>query len=160
MSDPKKEIKDAYEALKDQYSLPAFDELDREFEISSIDHSEFILREIRRKMDDKTESFIKILNVILQPETTISELQECKQFSDEEKEKMFGLYKRLMLIHNTAALAGIECDDRKDAEFISSTFREWQGIKKQMITIAEKIKDAWKDDADISDIKDEIGYLG
>lgn len=154
------DIKKAYNELKKKHALPDFNEINDEFEISTIEHEDFLLREIRKKIDEKTEIFLKILNSVLQPETNITELHECKEFSEKEKERIFELYKRLMLMHNSGMMAYISCDDKDDASLISESFREWPQVKKQMLEITMKMRDAWKKGTDISDLKDEVGYLG
>lgn len=151
------EIKKAYEGLKKKHSLPGFEELDNEFEISALEKEDFLLRETRRKIEEKLELFIKLLTVVIQPEANIAELRECRGFSNAEKEQAVELYKKVMKMHNSALLAGINCNDKDDASFISETFKEWPQIKKQMLWLVGKMKSAWENDIDI---KEELGYLG
>lgn len=150
-------IKEKYNELKKKYTLPDFNELNNEFEISAIENKEFLLREIRRKIDERAEAFLKILSTVLQPETNIAEIHECREFSDEEKERVYKLYKKLMLMHDSSLLAGLSCKDDENAKFISEALREWQPVKKQMTEIVKKMRDTWKKE---TDIKEELGYLG
>ena len=43
-------IKDTYEKLKKKYSLPAYDEVNNELEISTLESEDFLLRQIRKKI--------------------------------------------------------------------------------------------------------------
>ena len=157
LEDKMSEVQKKYDELKKKHALPNFSDINNEFEVSSIENEDFLLREIRRKIDERIEVFVKILNTILQPETNVAELHECRDFTDLEKEDIFELYKMLMQIHDSALIAGISCDEKEDARFISETFKGWQPIKKQIIEIIKKMKDSWKKDFTISE---ELGYLG
>lgn len=151
------EIQKTYDALKKKHALPSFNDINNEFEISSTENKDFLLREIRRKMDERIEFFVKILNSILQPDTNISELHECRDFSDSDKRDIFSLYKEIIVMHDSAVIAGIICDESQDAKFISETFKSWPAIKKKMVEIVKRMKDSWKTDVNISE---ELGYLG
>ena len=150
-------VKERFNELKKKHALPDFDGLNNEFEVSGIENKDFLLREIRRKMDERVEAFLKMLNTVLQPETNIAELHECREFSEKDKEDIYRLFKRLMLMHDSSLLAGISCSEEEDARFISDTFKEWSKIKGQMKDILSKMRDAWKND---TNIKEELGYLG
>ncbi|MCX6706673.1 MAG: hypothetical protein NT001_00855, partial [Candidatus Woesearchaeota archaeon] len=93
----------------------------------------------------------------LQPDTTISDLYECKVFTDDDKKSMFETYKKLMIMHNSALIAEIESDDRKTAEFISDSVKKWPSIKKEVLSVVRKMKESWTKDIEISE---DIGYLG
>ena len=54
-------VKETYQKLSKKYQLPPFAEIDTAFEISTIEYEEFLLREVRRKMVEKLDSFIKVL---------------------------------------------------------------------------------------------------
>lgn len=150
-------IKKTYGSLKKKYNLPGFDELDRDFEIAGIEEETFLLREIRKKIAEKLEFFSKILEGTLQPETTLTQLYEAKFFSEEEKEKMFKLYKAIMMLHRQALLLSIENDEKHDAEFVNSFFGQWPRIKGQLATFFKKMEKGWKKE---TDVKEDLGYLG
>lgn len=151
------EIQKKYDELKKKYALPSFNDINNEFEISTIENNDFLLREIRKKIDERIEVFLKILNTLLQPETNICELHECRDFSEKDKDDAFLLYKELMLMHDSALIAGIICDEKEDAKFISEAFKGWQPVKKKILAVMNKMKDSWKKDVTISE---ELGYLG
>ena len=52
-------IEKEYKSLK--FNLPPFKDMDDEFEISSIDKKIFLLRSLRRKMNDKILFFFMII---------------------------------------------------------------------------------------------------
>ncbi|MBW2966112.1 hypothetical protein KY342_03340 [Candidatus Woesearchaeota archaeon] len=150
-------IKEEYNKLKEKYNLPEFSDVDNEFEISIIEHEEFLLREIRRKITEKMEDYIKVLERILQPETVLSEMYECKIFTDEEKDVFFKLFRRLMFFDRLSVETSIDENDKKSAEFINDFWKDWGNIKKELSDFIKKLKEGWLKE---TKIKEELGYLG
>jgi hypothetical protein len=150
-------IKEKYDQLKKKCSLPDFDSLDNDFEISLIDHDQFLLREIRRKMLEKLEFFIEFLEEILQPETTISNLHECRVFEEKEKEKIFEMFKAMMILHRQSLLLSVESSEKDEAAFISNFSKEWSSMKPELKRIIVELSACWKQDTELNE---ELGYLG
>ena len=153
-----KDIPKRYEELKKRYKLPEFNSVDTEFEASTIENDTFLLREIRRKIVDKIETFCKLIEDLIQPESTsLSAMHEVKVFEDDEKEKIYALFKKLMKFHRTGFLLAINNNDKEEAQFISEVMVEWKTIKIEITKIVEKLKDSWGKDLDIKEV---LGYLG
>ena len=152
-----KSIRDMYDKEKKKFNLPDYDNLDFEFEISNIEEGYFIIREIRRKISDKLETFIKLLEDVLQPETTVANLHECNFFDEEEKEKIFKLYSKLMRLNRKSLCLGLNPDDKEEAEFISNVFSEWESIKKDVTHVLTKMKESWEKEAEA---KENPQYFG
>ncbi len=153
----KEGLKKQYDGLKGRYKLPDYNLLNNEFELDSIDETSFILRAVRRKIEDRLDHFAKLLDAILQPETIISDLHEVREFDDDEKEELFETYKKIMKLRREGNLAEIKCSDIEDAKFIKDAWNEFNPIKTQMIKITEKLIESWKRE---TNIKEEAGYLG
>ncbi|MBI4149800.1 hypothetical protein HY488_00190 [Candidatus Woesearchaeota archaeon] len=146
-----------YLELQKKYALPSFEELHRSFELSSIDAAGNILREICKKMDSKFDEIINLLQGILQPETTIRDLHECRVFTEKNKTQAFSLYRKLMALRREASLLSLDSEEKKEAAYINASFVEWQGMKQQLQDIVIKIRDSWKKEISV---KEELGYLG
>ncbi|MBD3354707.1 hypothetical protein GF361_01835 [Candidatus Woesearchaeota archaeon] len=147
-----------YEKLKKKYRLPSFDDINNEFEISSIDNDDFLLREIRRKISEKIEAYTKFLEEqALQPSTDVANMYEFKVFDDEERREIFNIYKRLMFFSRFSIEAGLYENDEKTAEFIKSVLDEWKEIKKKIMKFIVKVKKSWMEE---KDIKEDLGYMG
>ena len=140
-----------------KYKLPSFNEVNEEFEISDIDKDDFLLREIRRKIAEKLEIYMKFLEEILQPETTLSNMYESKIFNDAEREEIFKIYKKLMFLNRLSIETSVNEDDKKSSEYINIIFKEWNEIKSQFSKFVTKAKESWLKDIDI---KEELRYLG
>ena len=65
------ELIKAYDSYKKKLKLPDFNELDVEFEISSIEEEGFVLRKIRRKIVDKVIEFSDVLNRIVDRKSVV-----------------------------------------------------------------------------------------
>lgn len=150
-------IKGAFEDICKKHKLPSFDSLNNEFEINTIEESEFLLREIRRKIDDKIENFLKILEAILQPDTVLCDMHECRLFNDTEKKKIYDLYKKLRFFDRYSIQIAIDEDDKKTCEFVNDVMKDWNKVKEEMLWISKMLKESWLKD---SDIKEELGYMG
>jgi hypothetical protein len=150
-------IKEKYQELSKKHKLPSFDEIDNEFEISTIEKDDFLLREVRRKIAEKIEVYAKFLEEILQPEVTVCNMYESKAFDAKEREGLFKLYKKLMFLSRASVETAVNEDDNKTSEYINEVFKDWNQIKEDFLKFAKKSKECWLKE---SDIKEDLGYLG
>ena len=140
------DVKKFYEEYAKKYSLPSFDILDKEFEISTLDGDKFILRAIRNKIKSRVDNYVGIIEDLLNPDTSISLLHECTYISENRKKMMFNLYQKLMYVLRTAELLEIEKSTFQDAKYISMFFKNNEKLKSQMKEIASLRMDTWKKD--------------
>lgn len=151
------DIKKNYELLKKKYNLPDFDRLNNEFEISLIEHEEFLLRDIVKKITEKVEIYAKLAESWLQPDTnSIAAMHECKFIEEIEKEKIYDIFKRLMVLDRESIKASLG-DEKEEAEFVKLSFEEWIKVKQDLRPIVAKIRTTWDKD---SDVREDLGYLG
>ena len=150
-------IRKKYEELKKKYSLPDFEELNKEFEISTIEHEDFLLREIRKKIADKINTMCEFFEDLLSPDNTIANLYEYKAFNDAEREEIFKLYKRVKVLEKLSLELSLNSDEANESEFINNFFNSWNKIKSEIITIIRKIKVFWEKE---SAKKDSEEYFG
>ena len=147
-----------YEAVRKKYDLPSFGELDKEFEISLIEAESFILRNVRKKVGERFELVINIVQRILQPDTnSFADMYECKFFKGSEKDAIFHLFKHLMHCYRQSVELEILQDEKSDAEFVRSVTKEWREIKQGLLPFISKLKMVWieKDES-----KEHLEYLG
>lgn len=151
------EFKKAYLKAAAKHKLPKFDDIDHIFELKVIDRDSYVLRDTRRRMIDKLDHFVKILEGLINPETTISGLHECKFFTDEEKTRIFNLYRVLMSYLRQADILSLSSDDKAEALFINQLFKDWPKLEAQLREIITKIRKTWIAD---DEAKDVVGYFG
>lgn len=150
-------MKELYEGLKARYRIPAFDVMDREFEISTIEDDEFLLREIRRKIEDKLESAVKMFNELLHPESGFASYREANVFSDADREAIILLYKRLMYFNRLATELSFDDSDELNARFINDFMKEWPELKRSILSFVRRMKESWQKDIPKKEV---VGYLG
>lgn len=154
-----KEIEKQYIELKKKLKLPDFKEIDFEFEISDLEETNFLLREIIRKMAERLDFCSTMLEEILQPDTSnLYALHETRNFDEDEKKKMYELYTKLMNFNRQSIEVSMEHNEKEEAEFISSLFNDWKTLKKELLVFVKKMRASWKTEE--ADIKEDLGYMG
>jgi hypothetical protein len=151
------EIKKEYFEFAKKYKLPDYSALNSEFEISLIEHSDFLLREIRRKVTEKLDYYARIIEELLSAEPTLNSLHECKNLSDERKKKVYLVHRTLMMMIRGSAEVGITNSDEENSAFIKNALEQWNKMKPALKEIIILMKDSWEEE--ISE-KEELGYFG
>jgi len=144
MEDKKFDLKEEYDKLK--YKIPKFEDFDYEFELSSanIKDKNFLIRSIRRRLNDKVIFYCRIIEGLIYPNANnLIGMVEVKSFSEDEKEKMSKIYKKLMEFERQSLSLDVEPDEKKEVEFINNLFKEWKKFKDEMIKITKKMKESW-----------------
>jgi hypothetical protein len=152
-----KSIKEVYPGLATQHGLPEYDSMNRDFDIGKLEVDGRPLAEVRKKIKDRLEETLDFYRKILQPETEIIDLHECKEFSEKEKEEMYSLFKKVMVLMRHADLLMYDSTEEKEAEFIKQAFQQWQDVKQKNVEILTKMKESWEKE---QKIQEELGYLG
>ncbi len=150
-------MKEEYNKLKKSLKLPDFKKIDNEFELSDLEETSFLLRDIRRKMIDKVDFYAKILEPIIQPETNIVCMFECKAFDDDEKLEIYDMFRKMMSLVRSSAELSLECDDKKEAEFISELSEEWDKLKPKLMEKISKMRKSWQKKIDIKETQEYFG---
>jgi hypothetical protein len=160
MSDDQKKITEKYDSFKEKYSLPSLKDIDREFELGSFEVTEFILREIAKKMAEKIHNCIKILSEILQPENGMLSMIESESFSEEERSVILELIKKLAYLDRSILIEEFDYEEKRCAELVKKVYEDYLSLKPEFMKILEKLKGSWNGSFNqkLSDI--EKGYFG
>lgn len=151
------DIQKKYNELQKKHKLPDYAQLNSDFEISVIDKEEFLLREVRRKIYEKIDKFVQVLDTVLQPEANVKDMQECHVFTEKEKERIYELYKRMMFYLQYSNETALFETDEESARFITESSSGWQSIKKELKPIVSKLKESWKEETTIQEV---LNYMG
>jgi hypothetical protein len=144
--------------LQSRFKLPSFEELDRHYDIGSIDDDcKRLVLDIAQKVHDRFDYVLKILEEVLQPETSVATMQESAAFSEEERAEMFLLYRKLMYLFREAQALELEADEQKLGTFISSAHKEYISMLPQLISTIKHLQRVWKTEQSGSS---ELGYFG
>ncbi|MBS3133622.1 hypothetical protein J4214_00135 [Candidatus Woesearchaeota archaeon] len=135
-----------YDKLK--HNLPNFNKLNDEFEVSRNQNDyekEFLLRDIRRKMNDKVIFFCRIIEGLLFPtHANIISMYETKYFDENTKKVILDLYRQLMIFERESLKLDINSESEKEAKYINDVYNKWIEYKKEMKNMIELMQDAWK----------------
>lgn len=139
-----------YAELQKKYSLPSLEELNFEFEVLDIITEKkvkttFPLRYTRRIIVNILSNWTSYLHNFLMPNPQSAILiHESKYFSDEQKEEVNGIIKKIMLFNRLSTKLDLEHIEEKDAEFITNVYQEWLDIKKFILECADINIESWE----------------
>ncbi len=147
-----------YEELKKKLNLPDFKKLDREFEISDLEDTNFLLNAIVRRIAERADFYTTMLEEILQPDASnLYVMHEIRFFDEKDKKEMYDLYSRLMAFNRQSIEVLLGTDDEIKANFINELMGEWETIRKSLLVYVKKMKSSWND---ITDVSDDVEYMG
>jgi hypothetical protein len=152
-------LKKEYEVLKKKYDLPDFKDLNEDFSIEKIAESEteILIREVRKFMGDKMLNYMRFIENLLNPvNVPMFIFSIIKLLDAEEKKGLSEIYKELMKKEIQFIELDLEFDEKKEVEFIKNAYEFWQGIKKDMLKIIDKINKKWDNKFEVN----SKGYFG
>ncbi|MBT5022337.1 hypothetical protein HOK51_02770 [Candidatus Woesearchaeota archaeon] len=149
-------MKDEYNKIQKKFKLPDFDDLNKDFEISSVETEPFLLRNIRNKLFENIEHVTAILDDLVHPDKFTS-LTESAVLTEQDKEMIITLYKQLMYYSRLALEISVEDSDDLNANFINEFYLFWNESKKILLIITKKMKDCWTNN---TVEKSDIAYFG
>lgn len=150
---------DDYEKAKKAFKLPDYNLLENEFEISSIEAPGFLLRQIRRKIEERISSVNhRIENVLHADSNSVSILYESSFFTNEDKVKILEMHRKIMILLKKLDEADILQDEKKDADIIIEAAAEWPRLRKECAEkIFIKITKGWQNPSEPDEI---VEYMG
>ncbi len=140
------DLKKDYEKLKERYSLPEFDELNKDFQIEKaveVD-TDYLIREIRKLIGDKFFNYLRFVESILNPSNApMFVFSITKIITENEREKLRETYKKLAKNEVFLVEVDVDFNEEKEAEFIKKSYKTWKEIKKDLSDVLEIIKKNW-----------------
>lgn len=152
------EIEKEYNNLSKKFKLPKFKEMDKEFEISTLESTSFLAKNILRKIVEKLEFYSDLIDRVIHPDpSSLNNISEIKAFSDSEKNNMYILYKKLMKSNRNIIELILDNDEKKQTEFLNKFLNEWLNIKIDLKNYISKMKESWEKE---TTIEQDLGYFG
>ena len=152
-------LKKDYKLLQGKYSLPSFDDLNRDFGIEKAAEFEtdFLVREIRKFVADKSSNYLRFIDTVLNPvNAPMFVFSFIKMIGTEQKTKLTEIYKKLIKEEMKLLELDLEFSEEKEAKFIKDFYEFWKETKKELLEIVEK---AGKSSGDKSR-ENNCGYFG
>ncbi|MFH1770564.1 MAG: hypothetical protein ABH828_03330 [archaeon] len=150
-------MKKEYPTLQKKYDLPKLEDMDKYFQISSIEAKHFLIKEIAEKMNEKVTAFAMVMEEILSPEAKFSTLHESNTFTTDDKKEVLKIYRKLMLNKRNNLMLELKYDEKEIAEHIRKLFSDWEEIYPTLRKIISKMKESWSRD---KKTKLELSYFG
>jgi hypothetical protein len=140
------DLKENYKKIQKVHNLPDFDKLNSEFSIEKVVdvETDFLIREVARAMAEKFSNYLRFVELVLNPSNApMFIFSIIKTIGDDEKKKLSEIYKELTKIELNLIELDIDFSEKKEAEFINSSYKTWLNIKKDFIDVINKVKSNW-----------------
>jgi len=133
----------AYEKLRKKYSLPEYRELSQDFNIEKLNEkeSDYLLRNIRKVIDEKLSAYMNFFEIIINPSLpTLFIFQIIKKIDSDIRKKINKNYKVLSKFQIESMKLDTLYDEKSEAGFIKEIFSEWQKLKKEIYDLIENFE--------------------
>ena len=135
------ELKRNYKFLQEKYNLPSFENLNQDFGIEKAAEVEtdFLIREIRKFIADKSSNYLRFIDTVLNPANApMFVFSFIKMIGTEEKNKLAEIYKKLIKEEIKLIELDLDFSEEKEAKFIREFYEFWRVTKKELLEIVEK----------------------
>ncbi len=136
------EISEEYEMFKEKYNLPEWNSLEESFDISKafLGDGGIILRDMRRKMNEKLASYIHLFETFMNPQATpIFITNALKNLEETDWSEIRRIYKKFAKIQFNQILADTIYSEEKEVETIKEIYSIWETEKNNLVKIIEKL---------------------
>ena len=153
------DFEEVYKELKEKYSLPDYEKLSEDFDIEKIPDKEssYPMREIRRIINEKISAYLHLFETLINPSSPpMFVFSILRNVSQEEKDTIKSVYQKLSKIQIEIMKLDTIYSKEKEAEFIKTTFKEWQDLKPTIYKVVETFEKTFEKE----DTSKERGYFG
>lgn len=149
-----------FNAVRRRYGLPSWKDITTNFGVEKIDEKvdeNECLNQLSNKIIEKLESLTKFLSHALQPDTDIISLQEAEALSNKQKDEVFRLLSKAMILQRKYLKAMLLNNKQLQINFINQALDFWISEKTGFSNIIDEVLKAWKVN---NKKKQSIEYLG
>jgi NhaP-type Na+/H+ and K+/H+ antiporter len=132
-----------YQQCARQHALPSFDTLNTSFDIDTIDTSKHVLKEIAKRIFDRIDLFKKVLEGVLQPDTSLLTMQEAERLTEQDHEMVMKVVRTLMHLDRMLLEAELLNNDAKYAAFIAEASKEWPQVRRNLAPVITRMQAGW-----------------
>lgn len=142
------QLKENYAVFEKRYSLPSFDELNREFSIEVLTETQtdFLIRGVRKILAEKVVFFSKFIEVILNPSEggSLFIFSITKTLKQEDRQVLAGIYEKISKFEIESIKRDIDYSEEEEAVFVKKIHSFWDESKKPLLEILEIINSNWE----------------
>ncbi len=141
-------FKAEYEKVQKKYNLPSFEDMNNAFDIEEVSskNTERILRLIRRRITEKTSSYLRFMEVFLNPsQAPLFYMMLAKNMPEEGRTAVNEVYFELGKIElDHLKLELIDYSEGIESKAIKSFYEVWNKAKEQLGILVEIFEKQWK----------------
>ena len=159
MGEKIQELKKQFSVLQKKYSLPSYVELNEEFDIQKIaeQETETLAREIRKTMMDKAISYLRFVELLLNPTNApMFFFALLKGLTASDRKILEEVYGKLGKLELGVIRLDNNYSEKNEAEFVNKIFKEWKEIKNSINTLFDSLESCWDKKCE----KRDKSYLG
>lgn len=142
------QILERYKKIQGRFGLPQLQELRDAFKFEIDPHgNEKIIDQIRMEISDRLFSFTeKVIEPIIGGAESFSCLFEQDMVTERERERLFGLYKRIQVLKWENNLLTVRPEEKKTAEWIKKAWDFWNNeLGTELAALCGQMSESWKD---------------
>tara|TARA_Y100000310_G_scaffold337740_1_gene425593 strand:+ start:7014 stop:7493 length:480 start_codon:yes stop_codon:yes gene_type:complete len=136
-----------FNKLKENYDLPKFEELSRDFDIEKILEKKpnFLLRDIRMAMNEKLSGYLNLFEVLINPNSPpMFIFSILRNVDDEKMEDIKKIYKKLSKLQIKTMKLDTIYDENSEANYIRNSFDEWNELKETIYKVIESFEESFE----------------
>ena len=149
MEEKEFDLEKEYDILKQKHNLPEFKELAEDFDIEKIQDKEtsFLIREIRRAINEKISAYIHLFENLINPNAPpMFVFSILRNISTSDKDTIKEIYKTLSKTQIETMKLDTIYNEQEEAKFINETFNKWQELKPTIHKLIENFEASFKTD--------------
>jgi hypothetical protein len=138
-----------YNELAQKHGLPEFEKIAQDFDIEKIQDKEstFLIREIRRSINEKIAAYLHLFETLINPSSPpMFVFSIIRNISEKDKETIKQIYKALSRTQIEIMKLDTIYNEKEEAKFINETFIIWQEFKPTIMKVIESLEASFETD--------------
>lgn len=138
-TDETKKVREKYSELKEKYSFPEYEEMNKAFAIEKADSdSEILMREIIHLIADKFQNYMRFIENLINPaNSSIFAFSLVKLIDNGKRTILSEIYKKISEMEIKLIKIDLNPEEKPQAEFINESYKVWNEIRKEMYEIID-----------------------
>ena len=152
-------FEETYNELAQKHSLPEFEKIAEDFDIEKIQDKEsiFLIREVRRAINEKIAAYIHLFETLINPSAPpMFVFSILRNISQEDKETIKKIYKAISRTQIEVMKLDTVYKEEEEIKFINETFIIWQELKPIIYKLIERFESSFDED----DTSKKRSYFG
>lgn len=133
----------SHEDILKKHNLPSLEELEKELGVIDEDEQDLV-QDIISKLLSKSRKYSSFIEEMLHPDSNIVSMQEASMFSNEEREKLFDIFREITLFQRTWLLLELSSSEEKKVQYFKDFYAYFNSIKPQLEKFVTQAISIWK----------------